>query len=273
MTYFFKMITRASVLILCAASAVLARDFDAVCRDRLVSELRGVFHVSVPAKAGSTKIMLLPEEGVWDFSAAQKLVLTVENRGRKPFLVRGVVRALEASFWEYSKGAVVVPPGGSGNLEVLISRKITASDKDLLVSKLGDLKSYPEAHQAAEWQQIDAGQISALELEFYADRSEIDCELFGLRAEGSFYLPSEEELDATYIPPMDRFGQARPISWKGKVQQISDFEMLKQQENQWCTAHSGLPDRDLYGGWSGGKKQEATGHFYTKTKNCFSTLA
>lgn len=76
-----------------------------------------------------------------------------------------------------------------------------------------------------------------------------------------------EILSARLAPPVsldgivDAFGQYSRADWPGKVQSESDLAHRHDLEAADLKAHPAPPDRDRFGGWKNGPKQQATGFF------------
>jgi hypothetical protein len=62
---------------------------------------------------------------------------------------------------------------------------------------------------------------------------------------------------------IDAFGQYTRMDWPGKVKSVSDLERARDAEAAEIQSAPILPDRDEYGGWTGGPQEQATGFFQT----------
>jgi hypothetical protein len=65
-----------------------------------------------------------------------------------------------------------------------------------------------------------------------------------------------------FFPFIDAYGQFKFKDWPGKTKLESDFRESLKRELSDIEIHSGAIDRDQFGGWKNGPKQEATGQFY-----------
>ena len=75
-------------------------------------------------------------------------------------------------------------------------------------------------------------------------------------------LPEVMELTADeFFPFIDRYGQFKYAEWPGKVHCDEDMQKAREAEEKDLAANPGPSDRSKYGGWTGGPKLEATGHF------------
>lgn len=60
---------------------------------------------------------------------------------------------------------------------------------------------------------------------------------------------------------IDRYGQYTREDWPGKIHGDADFAAQRAAEDNDLAAHPALPDRNKYGGWTGGPQLPATGFF------------
>ena len=67
-----------------------------------------------------------------------------------------------------------------------------------------------------------------------------------------------------FFPFIDQYGQYKYKEWPGKVHSDADLQKAREVEEADLAAHPGATDRNKYGGWANGPKQEATGRFYLK---------
>ncbi len=84
-------------------------------------------------------------------------------------------------------------------------------------------------------------------------------------------LPRSLEIRSARLEPglslagiVDPLGQYTKVDWPGKVQSESDLVHSHESEAVDLEAHPAPRDRDRFGGWQGGPRQEATGFFRTK---------
>jgi hypothetical protein len=71
----------------------------------------------------------------------------------------------------------------------------------------------------------------------------------------------------TYDGIVDAFGQFALDDWPGKLNDLTDLQMQRNQEEAELRDHPALPDRDEYGGWASGPQLEATGYFRTEKRH------
>lgn len=82
---------------------------------------------------------------------------------------------------------------------------------------------------------------------------------------GKRSAPKAMQLDsAAFFPFVDAYGQYKYRDWPGKVHSDRDLKRARLAEEKDLAAHPGPDDWDIYGGWKGGPRYEATGQFYVK---------
>lgn len=67
--------------------------------------------------------------------------------------------------------------------------------------------------------------------------------------------------DTVAQPVVDQFGQRIRTEWDSKVHSIEEFNDARDKERQTLDTMQPPPQRDKFGGWTGGKTFEATGFF------------
>ncbi len=67
-----------------------------------------------------------------------------------------------------------------------------------------------------------------------------------------------------FLPCFDKFGQFKWREWPGKTHSDEELKAGMAAEEADLAAHPGPADRNKFGGWTKGPKQEATGRFYPK---------
>lgn len=222
----------------------------------------------VPGSGKPVSRPLRPADGFWDCSAKLWLVLDVRNKGSEPVLVRAELKSDRKKGWGENRGGVNVPPGESRPLPILILRgMIEGRDPDELKTIFGEMRGYPGGHHNSGWRRIDASKLSRIKLDFYTDAPRVECEVSNLRGAVDFKLPTSAELKANYIPATDAFGQERHGDWKFKIKSKADFAKRLESEEAWLAKFPVLDNRSRYGGWTGGPRFPATGHFSTAEKD------
>ena len=67
-----------------------------------------------------------------------------------------------------------------------------------------------------------------------------------------------------FFPFIDVYGQYKYNEWKDKIHSDADLQKAREVEEADLASHPGAVDRNKYGGWANGPRQEATGRFYFK---------
>ncbi|VGO19763.1 beta-galactosidase [Pontiella sulfatireligans] len=228
--------------------------------------------VADPRRPVST--ILRPKEGLWDCSSKLWLLVDVENNGATSVLVRAELTSDKKTGWGENRGAVVVPAGEKCSLPILILRgMIEGRDSDGLKAVFGEMRGFPGGYHNAGWRRIDASKLKRVKLDFFTDAPRVECEVSNLRAATDFKLPSNEVLKTKYRPASDEFGQERHSDWKFKIKTSADFPRRLESEKVWLDQFQTLENRSRYGGWTGGERFPATGHFQALEKEGIWWLA
>ena len=66
-----------------------------------------------------------------------------------------------------------------------------------------------------------------------------------------------------FLPCFDRYGQFKYREWPGKTHSDTELQAAAEAEERDLAAYPGPTDRDRFGGWSAGPRQESTGRFRT----------
>ena len=75
-------------------------------------------------------------------------------------------------------------------------------------------------------------------------------------------VPDYMQLDsAAFFPMIDRFGQFKHRDWPGKTHSEADLLEAREREKEDLERHPGPEQWNRFGGWAGGLRYEATGHF------------
>jgi hypothetical protein len=207
---------------------------------------------------------LVPKNDTWDCSSKLWILLDVQNDGRDEVLVRAEVTSEKKRGWGQNKGAVVVPSGEMRTLPVLIIRGMIEGRSESLQKIFNTMRGYPGGHQQTGWRQIDASALNKIKLEFFTDASRVECIVSNLRAATNFELPPDTELKSKYSPATDPFGQNCNANWEFKIKAEDDFAKRLASEKVWLDKFEVLEKRSRYGGWTGGERFPATGHFRTE---------
>lgn len=209
-------------------------------------------------KGERPNITLNAPEGHWDLSKYLYLTMDIRNPGT------GEVEAscrVDNNKWV--DGSVSVPGGESRTLSVLLKRN---SPPDSVKKHLFGMNGFPGGYVYI-WEPIDFSKISSLVLLIeHASPGQI-IEIDNVRATDSYDLPSEQELNSSFFPCIDTFGQYIHTDWPGKIYSVKDMAECRRQEAADLAGHPGPEGWNKYGGWAAGPQLRATGHFRAEKYN------
>ncbi len=161
--------------------------------------------------------------------------------------------------------AVVAPKGEFGVCKLAYPKAPPKDIWERLMPKSGKLKmrATPFSYGDRDVPTMDYGKITRLRMHtwgapFYIKR--VVAKNSKDRKEAACYSMTAEE----FFPFIDKYGQYKFAEWPGKIHSDEELKRAEESEAADLAAHPGAPDRDKFGGWLKGPKQEATGHFYVK---------
>jgi hypothetical protein len=195
-------------------------------------------------------ITLKAPNGKWNLSDREYVSVDLRNAGDEPVTV----------------SCRVDSPGGDGTKNSLTERVVLAPK----AAETLTVRLYPTPLQLserveligmrrgpAEPSQIDPSNVTRLWIFVPGSRTDRAFEVANIRAGGHVAT-----MDAkTFFPFIDEFGQFIHKEWPGKTHSVEELLAHGKAEENDLTAHPGPPDRDPYGGWTGGPKLKATGFF------------
>jgi len=204
--------------------------------------------------------MLSVEFPAVDMARSEGVELDVENTGEYPITLYAY--ADEENPYCWSSGILPLEPGEREKLRILYFRDKSPEIREAYPRMLGApggavamTSEYYETPKPAELNHI------RFELEGEGRPARIAVHSFGVYGHVNPLLGNEAK---RLYPIMDRYGQYRHKEWPGKVRRLSDFERNRKNEEDSISASPGAPERNRFGGWTGGPQFEATGHFYVK---------
>jgi len=208
--------------------------------------------------------------GNWDLSGYNKLVLEFVNPGggkEMPVVVR--LENPDADL-EKSRGILVgnlVAPGSStAELSLSIPPRYPYPE---IEDKITGLRYTPYRQQGI-LRNIDPAKVTRLAI--YIDKAESDWvggikRVYAVKGEAErlpewMYIPEDK-----FFPFIDIYGQFIHKDWPGKTKSEEDLKQAYQDELADLAAHPEPENRSKYGGWTGGPRQNATGHFRVEKIN------
>ena len=214
----------------------------------------GAVRIEFMPNRPDARVKLRPPTGAWDLTGGQSVRADVTNRGKRPC---AVLACLDGHKW--CNTVVVVEPGKTETL-VLVLRQ--AEPPDGLAKRFPGMRGLPGGFVWL-WDQPDLQRVRALWLEPIGNIPPETVEVENLRYRKLADGVGDEPLptDDAVFPFVDRYGQYMHRDWPGKVHKDADFAARKQAEDADLRKHPGPADWDPYGGWKGGPKRKATGHF------------
>ena len=198
------------------------------------------------------RIVIKAPEGHWDLSKYIYLVMDVRNPGKEKV---NLSCRLNNKGWV--DGSIGVAGGQTRKLSVLIKRGEVAEE---IGQKLFGMNAIPGGHVWI-WDPVDAARIGELVLFLRGSKAGQVVEIDNIRAEGLYKPPTEEELETTFFPFIDRFGQYMHGDWPGKTHSLEELKSSHKEELADLKKHSGPAEWNKYGGWAKGPRLESTGHF------------
>jgi len=198
-------------------------------------------------------IVINAPDGGWDLSRYLYVEMDVRNSGKTGAWVSC---RLNGRPWVTSR--VYLEPGQGRTLKVLYRR---SDPPEYLKKYFTGMRGLPGGFIPA-WSNINSKVISRLVISFPEPEGEQIIDIDNIKATGSFNPPSERELETSFFPFVDKFGQYKYRDWPGKIKSLKSLvENVKKEEKE-LSAKPGPADWDKYGGWKTGPELRATGNFY-----------
>ena len=240
-------------------------------------------------KCEGNSVLVMPEkgnhnssvcfEGDWDFTEYKAISFTLENLDAKP--LRVTLRIANSD--KYFKGSRRSFKGEVGDLYYL-----APYEKRKVVLNFPEPLQHPDVEEALRKSAMrytpysdefgfasysaDLTDIHYIAFQgCYLALFETDHEngwkvstlkiLHGKRKEN----PAEVQMSHDeFFPFIDQYGQYKYNEWPGKIHSDEELQKAREVEEADLAKHTGATDRNKYGGWANGPKQEATGRFYFK---------
>lgn len=188
----------------------------------------------------------------WDLSKYVYVAMDVRNAGREDVMVN-----CRVDDEQWVDGCAVVPAGERRMLTVLLKRDSLSKE---LSKYLFGMNGMPGGHVWI-WAPVYPARTRELVISVAKGKCAQVVEIDNIRAVGSYDVPTIEELESSYFPFIDAYGQYNKKDWPGKTHSAEDFEKAKKEEAADLEEHPGPSDWNKYGGWASGPKLEATEHF------------
>jgi hypothetical protein len=199
-------------------------------------------------------IVLAAPEGKWDLSQYGHLALDVKNTGTNRVAVRCRVDNPGADGRRHCEtGALDLGPGESGVLEVPFPWNAFAGQELEFIN----MRGVPAGADV-----LDTSNVTQLIVFVPRPKEDHAFEIDNIRAAGVSPSPEGAPWSAEeFFPFIDEFGQFIHKEWPGKTHSVEEMRARLEEEDRDLAAHPAPPDRNQYGGWTGGPQLEATGYF------------
>ncbi len=195
-------------------------------------------------------ITLKAPKGSWDLSNRAYLSLDITNVGKEQVVVHCRIDNPGADGVRRCKTeSATLKPDRSDEIRIRLPRKL-AADKDVeFIGMRGDPPLSTD---------LDTSNITQVLVFVSKPRKKHAFEIRKIYAGGAGKGPIELK---DFFPMIDEFGEYIHKDWPGKTNSVSQMLARKRAEEKDLAANPGPPNRNEYGGWTGGPQLKATGFF------------
>lgn len=231
-----------------------ARPFDAslvVTTDaRTVLQPQQALTVETSTNHPYPGITLKAPQGHWDLSRYRAVEVSLKNNGAEAVTINCRVDNPGADGRKNCvNGSLRLEPGASGVLTVALSATPWRLSEPL---ELIGMRGAPGQNE-----RFNPAQVTQMLLFINSPRTAHRFEVAQIRAVGGVVV-----LDAKkFIPFIDEFGQFIHAEWPGKVHSVAELAERAKAEAADLQKHPAPPQRNQYGGYTGGPQLKATGFF------------
>ncbi len=208
----------------------------------------------IEMEAENPLVELYAPESIWDLRNNTSIAFDVSNLGSTSVMLN-----CHIDDHQWNEGILILNPGESGVMRVLVKGNSLPDDHPLTRS-YKDMRGLPGGY-VWHWVPLDAGNVKKIKLSLVKPGEEAVFSIRNIVAEGALLARSYEDIQKSAFPFVDRYGQYIDREWKGKIHSDEDLKIAIEKENEDLHALPSPQDRNKYGGWTKGKKFEATGHF------------
>jgi hypothetical protein len=189
----------------------------------------------------------------WRLSEFNFLAADITNVGKQEILVE---MRLNANGW-ISQGKVI-PPGAMRTIRIVIPQDHLP---EYFSKKMIGMYNLPNEIILTDEKTDSIHKISFLAV---CPHKGATIRISNIRGEGSLIFPTEEQMQGSYFPLVDGFGQYRLADWPEKIHSLRELRESIRAEQEDIKNHPKPADWDKYGGWLKGPQLKATGHFRTQ---------
>ncbi|MEM9346117.1 MAG: beta-galactosidase [Planctomycetota bacterium] len=185
--------------------------------------------------------------------------MRLRNAGTGTVWVDGRLNNPGAVDWANSaRSHVYLKPGETGTLTIAFPRRWEQDDSPDAFEPASAKGNGWRSH----WKPFNPTDVRSCRLIIRSSNPEFRLESISAHLAWPYGKQANRQLLA--LPHIDRFGQAIPFTWPGKVDSIEDLHQDKAAEVRKLQEIS-RPDKfNRYGGFTNGPQLEATGFFHTK---------
>ena len=214
---------------------------------QVIPVFKDLVEISEVEDRASAEVLIPP--GLQDLSMFMGISARIANTGSSSCRVEGFINGRR-----WINSSIYLDPGEVKTMEVLIKRLTRKGTEDF--PAMNGLPGGSLWH----WQALDPSSIEKVTFMVFADDGS-SVKIADVKPFGDFTPPEEYAGKEDFFPFIDRLGQYKYDDWTGKMKDEEAFTKSRQAEQAELSLVSGPENRSRFGGWPGGGKREATGHF------------
>jgi hypothetical protein len=228
----------------------------------------GLLEIATKGNTGYPGVLI---KGAWDLSGCNRITFELANRdskGELPLTVR-----LDNPGADAGKGAGVfvdrVRVAGRAPKAYSVALPPSLPNARAINARLTGMRAGPLTTTGVV-ADLDASKVVGVAV--YIKEPKLDW-LWGVRrivAETGEAAPTPAWMrlsEAEFFPFIDVYGQFKHKEWPGKIHTDGQLKAAAEREAADLAAHPGPPGWSRFGGWAGGPKRAATGHFRVEKIN------
>ena len=202
----------------------------------------------------------------WEPAEGDRWDISAWNLAAVPFVTNnGGVTVVDAKLenskplgWSRHAVGLGVSPSGEKAMIGFVFPKDEATYQGPEIFR--DQLSKPNGHRM-HWRKFFPDDVRVLKMELRSSRGEVDVFVDPPFVAWPVQAKTDDVLHE--LPYLDKFGQVRALDWSGKAHDLAELENGLKKELLVAAAKKREPVFSEFGGWAGGPKLPATGHFRT----------
>ncbi len=229
---------------------------------RAVSNNIYELHMNAPQGEGIVSFNLC--QSPVDLSRFTHAAVDLQNLSNARLDVRMIATSEAVKNEHYASGRFLLQPAEAEELKVLLNRKYFP-EESAWRETFGRIRGLPGGH-FSNWRYLDTSNIRIVELKINwhdLPSGQGKLHISKLRGSGAYTSDSLTPDDLPQ-PLLDTMGQLVDQDWDGRVHSVSELASDGARDLAEFTNHPVMAGFTEYGGWKGGPRFDATGHFYTK---------